>query len=160
MKDESIVISSRFTIWLAVLPACLVSMMFLLVGCSFYFREGRAVQDRSLTVFLFAFGGVALLLSMISFGRSYSSAIVRGNILVIRNRGRRFEIPLEQVQQVMPWQTPFQGHPPTIRIVFSDRSPIHDAVLALWLDEPVDSIEALIAQAKRNAGRYEPYRPA
>lgn len=159
MKDESIVISSRFTIWLAVLPACLVSMMLLLVGCSFCFREDRAVQDRSLTAFLFAFGGVAMLLSMISFGRSYSSATLRGNILVVRNRGRRFEIPLEYVQ-LMPWQTPFQGHPPTIRIVFSDRSPIHDAVLALWLDEPVDSIEALIAQAKRNAARYEPYRPA
>ncbi|MBI1323001.1 hypothetical protein GC170_07420 [bacterium] len=161
MKDDSIVISSRFAIWLAVLPPVLVSMMLLLAGGSFYFREDRAVQDRSLTAFLLAFGGVALLLSMISFGRSYSSAFVRGNILVIRNRGRRFEIPLDQVQQVIPCYLPSRSHPPTIRIVFSDRSPIRDAVLALlWLDDPVDSMEALIDQAKRNAEQYEPYRPA
>lgn len=57
--------------------------------------------------------------------------------------------------------SPFHGYPTTIRLVFDEVSPIRDAVLAVnWLDEPVDSIEALIEQAKRNAERNAPYRPA
>lgn len=160
MKDESIGISKRFAIWVALLPAFPIAIVLLLMSWLFFTYE-KVDRNRWLTASVFAAGGVAWAFTLISFARDYASASVRDGVLTVRNHGRRWEIPVEQVREVVPFPSPFHGYPTTIRLVFDEVSPIRDAVLAVnWLDEPVDSIEALIEQAKRNAERNAPYRPA
>ncbi len=160
MKDESITISNRFVIWLELLPAFPLACCLLLISWGI-FNEGKDVQDRWLTAALFATGGVVLFLILISIGRGFASASVRDGVLTVRSGRRRWEIPVEQVRDVVTYPSLSHIYPKTIRLVFDERSPIRDAVLAVnWLEEPVDSIEELIEQAKRNAERYAPYRPA
>lgn len=172
MKDESIEISNRFVIWVALLPAFLFAIGSMSLAAS-VFTGGKGDHDRSLkgfgkdernrtlTSLLFAAGGVALGMAQISFARVYSSASVRNGILSIRNRGRRWDVSVEQVRAVVTCPTPSPHYPKTIRLVFDDRSPIRDAILDVsWLEEPVDTVEDLIHQAKRRAERNAQYRPA
>lgn len=164
MNDEPVQIASRYQALAAFLIGLLLSIFMGFLSWGFSAgsgeRHGRPIPNRELTGALFAFISVLSLWIASSYARGFSSATLNGRMLTIRQFRRSWEIPVEQVTSVERIASPFRGVY-ALRLVFDERSPIRDAMLDVsWLEEPVGSIEDLIEQAKRWAGRNAPYRPA